>query len=1214
MTTLRRVWLGFGTLTALLAAVCVAVVAGGPSAEGLALPLMLAAVVVAVATGVAVRRAVMRGGRAVEEARAYAENVVTTVREPLLVLNADLRVVTASRSFHQTFRLAAGETQGRLLYDLGDGQWDIPALRTLLLEVLPRSTVVTGYEVEHEFPGLGKRTMVLDARRIQREGERCELTLLAIEDITERKRAEAGLRESEAFSRSLMEGSTDCIKVLDLDGRLLAMNGPGLCAMEIDDFSPMCGQSWTALWPAEAKGEVERAVANARGGAASSFQAYCPTARGTPRWWEVAVSPVRNAPDGRIVRLLSVSRDITGRKRAEERLQASEERFRTLFESMDEGFCVIEFFDGPHGPLSDYVHVLANPAYTANAGIPDIVGQKVREMVPDEADAWVEVYRNVLVSGQPVRFERELVATGRHLELAAFRVEPPERRQVAVLFKDVSARKRAEEQLREKRERLRVTLASIGDAVVTTDTAGLVTNLNPVAESLTGWKLAEAMGQPLDAVFNVVNEETRAGVESPATRALREGVVVGLANHTILIAKDGTERPIDDSAAPIRSEQGEVIGCVLVFRDISERRRAEEALRASEERFRFVRQSSGVGFWYCDLPFGVLQWDEHVKAHFHLPPDAAVTIDTFYERIHPDDRGPTRTAIERSISDRVPYDVDYRTVDPATGAQRWVRAIGRTFYDTDGTPTRFDGVTLDVTDRRRADDALRESERRYRLVGEAANDAIWDWDLVTNRVAWNEGVRRVYGYAEGQVGSDASWWLENIHPDDRDRIAHDIHAAIGGGVEFWTGEYRFRRADGSFAAVFDRGRVVRDDGRPVRMVGSMLDLTERKRLEDELRQVAAELSEADRRKDEFLAVLAHELRNPLAPIRSALQIMKLTDQRGPREEARTLMERQLEQMVRLVDDLMDVSRITRGKVELRKERVQLSAVVNSAVETSRPLVEQMGHELTVSLHPQPVILDADPTRLAQVFSNLLNNAAKYSERGGRIRLTAERRGSEVVVSVKDTGIGIPADKLTSIFDMFSQVDRSLEKAQGGLGIGLTLVKRLTEMHGGTVEARSEGAGRGSEFVVRLPVVAEAPASKRDGDRGDPSAPRSSLRILIVDDNRDGADSLAMMLGLMGNDTRTAYDGREGVEVAEKVRPDVVLFDIGLPKLNGYEACRRIRGQAWGKNVVLIAVTGWGQDEDRRRSQEAGFDHHLVKPVDPNALMTLLAGLSEAEKG
>jgi CheY-like chemotaxis protein/anti-sigma regulatory factor (Ser/Thr protein kinase) len=285
--------------------------------------------------------------------------------------------------------------------------------------------------------------------------------------------------------------------------------------------------------------------------------------------------------------------------------------------------------------------------------------------------------------------------------------------------------------------------------------------------------------------------------------------------------------------------------------------------------------------------------------------------------------------------------------------------------------------------------------------------------------------------------------------------------------------------------------------------------------------------------------------------------------------------------------------------------------VGTAVETSRSLIEELGHELTIELPDRPVWLDADPTRLAQVFMNLLNNAAKYSDRGGRIRLTAEPHGGEVEVVVKDSGIGIPIDKLDSIFDLFSQVDRSLEKSQGGLGIGLSLVKRLVEMHGGTVEARSDGPGNGSEFVVRLQVAA-VKATKGRTVRDDAPAPKSALRILVADDNRDGADSLSDMLQMMGNDTRTAYDGEQAVGAAAEFRPDVVLLDIGMPKLNGHDACRRIREQPWGQGMVLIALTGWGQEEDIRRSQDAGFDRHMVKPVDPVGLMQQLAGLQAAK--
>jgi signal transduction histidine kinase len=372
------------------------------------------------------------------------------------------------------------------------------------------------------------------------------------------------------------------------------------------------------------------------------------------------------------------------------------------------------------------------------------------------------------------------------------------------------------------------------------------------------------------------------------------------------------------------------------------------------------------------------------------------------------------------------------------------------------------------------------------------------------------------------------------------------------------------------------------------------------------------LREDDRRKDEFLATLAHELRNPLAPIRTGLELLKLGGHdRALVEEVQATMERQVRQMIHLVDDLMDVSRITRGKLDLRRCRVELAAVVRGAIEATRGFIDESRHSLSVALPDQSLFLDADPTRLSQIVSNLLNNAAKYTPERGSIRLAAERQGSDVVVSVRDDGVGIPAEMLDRIFDMFTQVDRSLERGSGGLGIGLTLVKSLTEMHGGSVEARSEGRGRGSEFLVRLPLRIEPPAPEPSTEAGRGEAATGRLRILVVDDNREGARLLGMIVTMLGHDLRTAHDGLEAIEVAAAYRPDVVLMDIGMPRLNGYDAARRMREQPWGREPRLVALTGWGQDEDKQRAREAGFDRHFVKPVEPAALQSLLAELQPA---
>ena len=432
------------------------------------------------------------------------------------------------------------------------------------------------------------------------------------------------------------------------------------------------------------------------------------------------------------------------------------------------------------------------------------------------------------------------------------------------------------------------------------------------------------------------------------------------------------------------------------------------------------------------------------------------------------------------------------------------------------------------------------------------------------------------------------------------------------------------------------------------------DLLERKRNEEALR-------EADRRKDEFLATLAHELRNPLAPIRNSLTMMRLAGRPGEAEAGspaeggadvavvpdhlREILERQVHHLIRLVDDLLDVSRITRGKLTLRREPVELEAVVRHAIETIRPLADALGHEVAVDLPRETVWLNADPIRLAQVFNNLLNNACKYSDRKGHVSLMAERLGNEVVVRVRDSGIGIPPERLTNIFDMFTQVDRSLERTQGGLGVGLTLVKRLVDLHGGSVLAQSEGPGRGSEFVVRLPVLhlqaaselvrpravaggalpirevgatppapvpTLAPAPSRTGTtRKTGQAPTASRKVLVVDDNTDAADSLALLLKSSGSVARTAKDGLEALEAAEEFRPDIVFLDIGMPRLNGYDAARRIRQEPWGRDMVLVAMTGWGQDQDRRRSRDAGFDAHIVKPADYSEVVRLVGSTRRA---
>jgi len=886
-------------------------------------------------------------------------------------------------------------------------------------------------------------------------------------------------------------------------------------------------------------------------------------------------------------------------------------------------------------------------------------------------------------------------------------------------LRNSDAERKALLEAQESREILRTTLGSIGDAVISTDSTGKVAFLNTVAESLTGWTNEKAIGVPLTDVFHIVNESTRKVVENPALRALKEGVIVGLANHTILIAKDGAERPIDDSAAPIRDGDGNVTGSVLIFRDISERQRVQR----SERLLASVVESSDDAIVSKSLDGIIQSWntaaerifgytkEEAVGRHISLliPDERAGEEEQIIDRLRRGERvqhfetvrvrsdgqrlyvsltiSPIKNAegaiigaskIARDISERkqaneerirlasvvenssdyigisdvkgnplfinqagrklvgLPANVDVRStkipdyfvpeerefiqsvvIPTMINEGRWQGELNFQHYQTGaaipvwydlfrvddrkGKPINFATVTRDLTERKQAVAALQESEEKLRLLADTIPQLAWMAHPDGNIFWYNN---RWYDYTGKSPSEMEGWGWQSVHdpevlPDVLERWQHSISSGQAFDMVF-----PLKGADGRFRPFLTRINPLRDQDGDIRFwFGTNTDISDQQRIQEELRELAAQLSDADRRKTEFLATLGHELRNPLAPIRTGLEAMKLLcDDPIAIREIRNTMERQVQQMVRLIDDLLDISRITQGKMVLRTCRVDLAEVVQSAVEATRSYIDEAGHELTVELPPQPIILNADPSRLAQVLSNLINNAAKYTPDGGNIRLSAECYGHEVSVMVKDNGLGLPANMLGNIFEMFTQIDRSLEEGYTGLGIGLTLVKRLVELHGGSVEVSSEGAGKGSEFRVRIPVLVESSDTEEVEKQLEVG---KALRILIVDDNKDAAKMLSMVVKMLGNEVDTAHDGLEAIEVAARFRPDVVLMDLGMPKMNGYEAAAHIRKQPWGKDILLVALTGWGQDDDKRRTKEAGFDHHLVKPAEPAALQTLL---------
>ena len=756
--------------------------------------------------------------------------------------------------------------------------------------------------------------------------------------------------------------------------------------------------------------------------------------------------------------------------------------------------------------------------------------------------------------------------------------------------------------------RFRAMIDALPAAVYTTDAEGRLTHFNPAAAELSGctpqlgtdrwcvsWKLYRDDGSrmPHD--------------DCPMAMALREGRDIQ-GEEIIIERPDSARRWLEAYATPLRDAKGCVVGGINMLVDITERRQAEETRALLAE----IVASSDDAIISKDLQGVITSWNRGARELFGytaeeaigkpvtllIPPDHIDEEPGILERIR---RGETidhyETVRQRKDGRRLHISL---TVSPIRNAGG--RVIGAA------------KIARDITERKRAEAALRESENRYRTLFDLSPVAVYSCDASGVIQKFNRRAAELWERepASGDTDERFCGSFKLFRPDgsfmpyEQCPMAEVVSGKI---AEVRGAEVLIERPEGSRVTVVVNILPLKNErGEVTGAINCFYDITERKRAEAQLREYATQLAEFDRRKNEFLAMLAHELRNPLAPIRHGLQIMRLAGGDAQTVKSVTeLMERQAGHLMGLVDDLLDVNRISRGKIELRRERIELAAVVKDAVEIARPLSERMEHELTVTVPAEPICVNADPLRLAQVVGNLLNNACKFTEKRGRVRLSVEREAEQAVIRVRDNGIGIAADQLPLIFNMFMQADVSIERSVSGLGIGLALVKSLVEMHGGTVEAHSAGVGHGSEFVVRLPVTAEAPAPQPVDERTTAAA----RRILVVDDSRDAAESLATLLELTGNETHTAHDGLEAVETAARVRPDLVLLDIGLPKINGYEAARRIREQPWGKSLVLVALTGWGQDEDRQKSREAGFNGHVVKPVDIAALTKLLAEFPSA---
>ena len=761
--------------------------------------------------------------------------------------------------------------------------------------------------------------------------QRLDLYVRQASDFIERFKREEDLRESEQFSRTIIESSPDCVKVLDLEGRLLMINESGRRLLGIDDAAPLLGKDWRIFWPWAATSERGDILADAKTGRFCRFQEFHPTFEGTPKWWDVLVTPVRGS-DGEIVRILSVSRDITDRKQA------------------------------------------------------------------------------------------------------------------------------------------------------------------------------------------------------------------------------------------------------------------EDALRESEERLRLAAKGAKIGAFDWNIRTGRNVWTPELEAMYGLAPgEFDQTQPAWQQLIHPDDRAEAVAKCEEALTTGEKVEHEWRVKWP-NGAVRWIAGRFQAFKDVNGDPLRLAGVNIDITDRKQAEEALRASEERFSKFMQRLPGLAWIKDAQSRYVYVNDAAAqafrappdKLYGKSDEEIFPAAT--AAQFRHNDQCALASPTGVLI---------EEELEQEDGVLHCSIVSKFPIRDPYGQTLIGGMAIDITERKRAEEALR-------EADRHKDEFLALLAHELRNPLAPIANGVQILRRSSMGDATDRGVVIdmMERQVSQLIRLVDELLEVSRISRGKIELHNERSDTETVLRNAFETSQPRIEKNKHVATLNVAPEALPIQGDPMRLAQVFTNLINNAAKFTPPGGRITVDAFRQGQEAVVEVRDNGFGISPENLPRVFDLFTGSRR-----EGGLGIGLALARNLVEMHGGKIEAQSDGLGKGSVFTVRLPLD-RSPPLERARNADSPETTDYGKRVLVIDDDHDVANSLGLLLESLGARVRVVYDGQSGVE-SLGFDPDIVFIDIGMPKVDGCETARRLRASSNGRDLNLVALTGWGQAADRAKSLAAGFDVHVTKPASVETLLRLL---------
>ncbi|MCC2973660.1 PAS domain-containing protein [Massilia sp. IC2-476] len=909
----------------------------------------------------------------------------------------------------------------------------------------------------------------------------------------------------------------------------------------------------------------------------------------------------RRVPDERETQLTDICTRQIGplveRERAQARLNLEQERSHHILQTLQDGFVLMD---------RDFRVLQINAVGLAMEGRPagEIVGRTHWDAWPGSEQQqagllYQRVMRERVAASMPLAY-------GRNGQTRWFSVHAyPYDDGVAVLYRDITQQRETERELEElgrqseQRRRLYETfLSNTPDLAYVFDLEHRFTYANEVLLKMWGRSWEESIGKNcLELGYEPWHAEMhgREIDQVRATRAPIKGVVPFNGSFG--------RRMYEYIFVPVIGPDGEVEAVAGTTRDITERLQSEQSIRENEERFRSLIVATTQVVWHCG-PDGAMEADS--------PTWRAYTGQSYEEwkdfgwvdAIHPDDRAASLAHWRQCVAERRPYESEQR-LRTGNGRYRWTVARAVPIVGQDGAIREWVGTTSDIHDRRQT-----ELERqRFVTLAERSEDFIGMAGLDLKPFFLNPAAVRIVGAASLEEAL-ATPVPEFFFPEDRDFIANTFLPRVASDGHSET-ELRMRHfRSGEAIWMIYTVYVIRDQhGQPEGYATVSRNITERKLAEERLRRATVELGDANDRKTRFLATLAHELRNPLAPLRTGLDLMQLPGS-SPQAlaRARTMMDRQLRQMVHLIDDLMDIARIDSGKIELKREQVTLHQVVTIAVEGMMPIMEAAGHRLEVAVPDETVWLDADPTRLAQVLTNLLTNACKYTPPGGVVSLSGRVEGAEVVVAVRDTGMGIPPDALESVFDMFSQVSQNIGRAQGGLGIGLALVRSLVQMHGGSIVADSAGVGQGSTFTLRLPLAAQPHAAPAAPAAEAPQLGAAGLRILVADDNVDAATMLAAVLSARGHGVTLAHDGRAALALAQQQAFELLILDVGMPGLSGYELAREVRKLAHLDRALLAAHTGWGAEHDRAEAHAAGFDAHLTKPAGLDEIDALLARL------